>query len=182
MKRRTFTLAEKAEVYARFRLGQSSRFISAETNIGFESVRTLLKRFRSGKLSKDELVATEAAETSIKAALAGTVSNLVESGILETLSAHQQIRNQALELLNVMAEQRPADLYEVGTTARTLAALSTSTKTIGDFARILSKEVRTGDGMIEGFVIQDLTDSDIKKLTSEQLIAERLETPKDTEN
>lgn len=179
--RRTFSLEEKAEVIARHQLGQTSRYVAAETGIGFESVKTILKRYRSGRLSKDEEAAVEAAETAIKASLAGNISNLVESGIIETLSVQQQIREQALELLNVMAKQTPEDLYEVGAVARTLATISVATKTTGDFARALAKEVRTGDGVIEGFIIEDLTNSDVEKLTVQQLIAERLETSKDAE-
>lgn len=181
IKRRTFTLKEKSEVCARFRLGQTRRYIADKTGIRFESVKTIIKRCRSGKLSKSELAAIEAAENAIKASLAGDISNLVESGIIETLSTQKRIREQVLELLSIIAKQPPADLYEVATVARSLAAISTTTKTTSDFARILSKEVNTSESMIEGFLIQDLTKADIEKLTVDQMTSERLGTSKTAE-
>lgn len=180
MKRKSFTLEQKAEVIARNSLGQTARFISSETGIGWESVRTIIKRFKNDKPSRDEIAAIEAAKSSIRSALEGDISNIVDSSLRELLSTQQRIREYGEKLLDVMNRHKPIDSEEAALQARSLAAISTSIKSGADFARVLRKEITSGDSGIEEFTIQDLTDEDIAHLTTEALIQERMMGVKET--
>lgn len=173
-KRITFSVEQKAEVIARYQLGYTARFISDQTGIGWESVRTIIKRHKGGKPSKDEQVAVETAKNAIRRALETDLSNIIDSSLREALATQQRIRMNSESLLDVMEKQVPADLYEASTLARSIAALATATKSGADFVRVLRKEIHSGDSGIEEFTITDLTTEDIDNFSVEQLIAERM--------
>lgn len=174
-KRASFSVEQKAEVIARHQLGYTARFISNETGIGWESIRTIIKRYKSGKPSKDEVIAVEASKSVIRHSLENELSSIIDSNLRESLATQQRIRMHSESLLDVIEKQVPADLYEASTQARSIAALATATKSGSDFVRVLRKEIHSGDSGIEEFTITDLTNDDVENLSVEQLIAERLE-------
>lgn len=172
--RRTITLGEKSEVIARYEIGQTSRFIADQTCINHESIKTIIKRYRSGKPSRDELTAIETSKKAIRAALEGDVGNMVDNALVESLNIQKRIREHSDELLDRMTEQIPQDAFEVSSQARALAAIGSTIKIGADFARTLRKEVITPSEEIEVFEISDLTDKDLAKLREKEIMQQRM--------
>jgi len=173
-KRTSLSTEQKAEIIARYQLGHSARFISESLDISFDTVRSIIKRAQSGKLSEKESKAVELAADALSESVGGELSALLSGIVIEATTAQQALITETAVLIKESSEMNVTDLYEASAKAKVLGSGGTILKATLESTRALQSFLGQGSENIEILTVEDLTDKDIENLTAKEIENDRL--------